>query len=193
MKTSENKLYRFRPSGLNETITDLYGIEVFYSTEKLTAIFYAGNSSKSWWYFRFTSLDEMIKRIYSSVDNKIRIEDEKIEKRNKNKLISAFDFYSIGDVIVNTWGYEQTNVDFYQVVSMTNRQIKVSEISSKMVENSMYSHGMACEVIPDKNNFIKDGDNYTLTVKCDGVLSCPEKYYYMRKYDGRPEYKSWYY
>ena len=203
MKTN---LTRFRPNGLNETLTDAFGIEVFYSVELKKAIFYAGKSSKAWWFFRFSSIDEMMDRIYKSVDNQIRIENEKIEKKEAQKKVmdtfKASDYFSVGDVIVNTWGWEQTNVDFYQVVDVLNKKIRVKEIGAKIVENSMYSHGMACELVPAKDSFVEKGrkTEYLLSLKADikksGEVSAricnPESYYYFRKWDGRPEYSSWY-
>ena len=203
MKTN---LTRFRPNGLNETLTDAFGIEVFYSTELKKAIFYAGKSSKSWWFFRFGSIDEMIERIYKSVDNQIRIETEKLQKKEAQKkamdTFKASDYFSVGDIIVNTWGWEQTNVDFYQVVDVLNKKIRVKEIGAKIIENSMYSHGMACELVPEKDSFVEEGrkTEYLLSLKADikksGEISAricnPESFYYFRKWDGGAEYCSWY-
>lgn len=41
---------------------------------------------------------------------------------------------SIGDIFVNTWGYDQTNVDFYKVVGMTNKSIKIRELNKRTTE-----------------------------------------------------------
>ena len=203
MKTN---LTRFRPNGLNETLTDDFGIEVFYSTELKKAIFYAGKSSKYLWFYRFNSVNNMIEMIYESVDNRIRIEKEKLQKKEAHKkameTFKASDYFSDGDIIVNTWGWEQTNVDFFQVVAVLNKKIRVKKIGAKMVENSMYSHGMACELVPAKDSFLENGrkTEYLLSLKADikksGEISAricnPESYYYFRKWDGKSEYCSWY-
>lgn len=201
MKTD---IYRHRPAGLNETLTDQYGIEIYYSTKDLKAIFSAGKSSKSWWFYRFASLDDMIKRIYESVDRHIERENEKIQRRAEQKLamsvFKASDYFNIGDIVVNTWGYEQTNVDFYQVTEVLNKKIKVREIGCKTVDGS---HGfMSCDVLPDIDNFVKDPrkEINLLSLKADinanGEISCricnPESYYYFHKWDGKPQYCSWY-
>jgi hypothetical protein len=203
----EATLNRFRPAGLNETLTDAFGIEVFYSTELKKAIFYAGKSKKQWWFYRFSSVDEMIQRIYKSVDVYVNRCNEKAEQAAKQKAamsgFKACDFFKVGDVVVNSWGYEQTNVDFYQVTEVLNKKIRVREIASKIVENSMYSHGMACEVVPAIDEFIENQrkEISILTLKADvnksGEILCricnPESFYYFQKWDGKPEYKSWYY
>jgi hypothetical protein len=119
-------------------------------------------------------------------------EEEKEKKRLLNADVKASDFYKVGDIVVNTWGWEQTNVDFYEVVEVKNKTILINEIGGMVEEGSEYSHGMACNVLPVKGNFIVGGDSYKLRVKNGGTLSNPASYYYMHKWDGRPEYKSWY-
>jgi|DEB0MinimDraft_10_1074344.scaffolds.fasta_scaffold132116_1 hypothetical protein len=127
---------------------------------------------------------------------KDRIKDRQERKQRialENKNVNASDFYEIGDIIVNSWGYEQTNVSFYQVVGITKRTIKTKQISQEMVEGSGNSNGMACEVMPKKDAFIVDGKEYKHIVNKDGYLSQPESYYHFHKWEGKPEYKSWYY
>ena len=34
-----------------------------------------------------------------------------------------------GDIFYNTWGWEQTNIDFYQVVSTTTNTVKIRRIN----------------------------------------------------------------
>jgi len=119
-------------------------------------------------------------------------EEEKEKKRLLNADVKASDFYKVGDIVVNTWGWEQTNVDFYEVVEVKNKTILINEIGGSIEQGSEYSHGMACNVLPVKGNFIVGGDSYRLRVKNGGTLSNPASYYYMHKWDGRPEYKSWY-
>lgn len=44
----------------------------------------------------------------------------------------------VGDFFVSSWGYDQTNVDFYKVVGVTKsgKSVKVQQWSSKVVGNS---------------------------------------------------------
>lgn len=41
---------------------------------------------------------------------------------------AAFDAVKVGDVFYSSWGYDQTNVDFYKVVAKTKARIKVVAI-----------------------------------------------------------------
>lgn len=126
---------------------------------------------------------------------------EKEEKRSKikelNKTLKASEHFKIGDIIVNTWGYEQTNVEFYQVIGMTEKTIKVREVSQK--SENMYSHGMACNVMPDIDNFLESEKPFNLLLKYstwnnnNEVIICqPSSHYYFHKWSGKSEYKSWY-
>jgi hypothetical protein len=123
-----------------------------------------------------------------------RLEERKVErvKRAQENKVDAKDFYKIGDIVVNSWGYEQTNIDFYQVVDITARTIKIKSIHCETVKDSLESNGMSCLVVALKNEFEEDGEEYKLIVKKEGRLSNPERFYYFQKWDGRPEYKSWY-
>lgn len=39
---------------------------------------------------------------------------------------------SLNDFIVCSWGYEQTNVDFYQVVGITPKSLKLREVEKSL-------------------------------------------------------------
>lgn len=60
---------------------------------------------------------------------------------------------SVGDVFVSSWGYEQTNVNFYQVVSLHGtKTVTVREITAK----SRAVQSMAGYTKPLINNFVGD-------------------------------------
>ena len=193
-------LNRFRPALLTETLTDAFGIEVYYNTEHNTAIFYAGNSKKAWWYNHFHSLESMLERIYKSVDNHLRIENEKIERRAKQKAAgadyTAKKYFNVGDVVYNSWGYEQTNIDFYQVTEVLGKKIRVRELKQEIHK---CTGDMSADVIPILNEFHEDKELLLLTkpqVYSDGIIEAqicnPKSFYYFKKWDGKPKYSSWY-
>lgn len=62
---------------------------------------------------------------------------------------------NVGDVFVDSWGWEQTNVDLYQVVAKPSaKTLIVREIATERVEGSEVSHGMACDVKAVVGEFI---------------------------------------
>lgn len=123
--------------------------------------------------------------------------EEKQARKELNSAVKASDFYQIGDIIYNSWGYEQTNVEFYQVVRMTAKTICVEEIAQEQVPESMNGHGMSCDVIAVKDSFLKNGGKFQLQVKVfkadgDHYLAGGESFYSFGKWNGTPKYCSWY-
>ena len=53
----------------------------------------------------------------------------------------------VGDIFVSSWGYDQTNIDYYVVESVTKsgKSVKVHKIGSKVVGAS----GTSDKVVPD--------------------------------------------
>lgn len=60
--------------------------------------------------------------------------------------------FVVGDILYSSWGYDQTNIDFYQVVKVTAKTITVKEISYK----SEYDSSMSGYKVPVKNSFVDD-------------------------------------
>jgi hypothetical protein len=119
----------------------------------------------------------------------------KEEKRIAQKSLNASDFYEVGDIVCSSWGYEQTNVDFAQVIKITAKTITVSAIGQETEEGSIGSHGMSSNVLGVKDAFLnsKHKGDLRLTVRPEGRLSGGASYAYWSKWDGRPKYSSSYY
>ena len=57
----------------------------------------------------------------------------------------------VGDVLNETWGYEQTNQNFYQVTKKIGKtMVELVEVASKIVETKEYGE----YVTFDKDNFL---------------------------------------
>jgi len=56
-----------------------------------------------------------------------------------------------GDIFYNSWGYEQTNIDFYQVVSTTTKTITLRAI--KGTSNDYNTYHMTGSKVAVKDNF----------------------------------------
>lgn len=50
----------------------------------------------------------------------------------------------VGDFFYSSWGYDQTNVDFYKVVGLTPKGVKIQKWSSKCVADN----GPSTSVVP---------------------------------------------
>lgn len=115
--------------------------------------------------------------------------EEYKEKRKAEKKAFTPEL-NIGDIYSSSWGYEQTNINFYQVIEIKGKAtVVIKEIAQDIVKDSMYSHGMACEVMPVKDEFLNDRTLVKRVgqygIRINSVASA-------RKWKGTPEYKSWY-
>ncbi len=115
---------------------------------------------------------------------------EHMERKAADKAAKACDHYAAGDILHNTWGWEQTNVDYYQVVKVTDKCIYVEQVDAKV---TVTEGGFMCGVSePVAGSFKAGGNKYRLTVKGGGALSRPESYHSFTKWDGTPKRVSWY-
>lgn len=103
----------------------------------------------------------------------------------------------VGDILEDSWGYEQTNVEFYLVTKIISAcKIEIVELGHK--QSDFESHGMACNVVPDLDRRIGEPiqkmvsqgswekQNNQWHVKINDSVS-------LTAWDGRPCYCSWYY
>ena len=63
----------------------------------------------------------------------------------------------VGDIFRSSWGYDQTNIDFYQVVSRTQKMLTVRMIRKERVGEP---HCLASYVMPKKDCFLDTDHAY---------------------------------
>lgn len=56
-----------------------------------------------------------------------------------------------GDVLVSRWGYDQTNVDFYEVTRATPKTVLLRPIMAHREQGEAFGHYY---VVPDRGQFI---------------------------------------
>lgn len=114
--------------------------------------------------------------------------------------------YKLGDILVMSWGYEQTNLDFFKVVAVTEKSVRIVEVSMKVKEQKGGFGSMARDVsfdtttarVLEKSYCIKDQEKGDIK-----KIGCYEyngnKNYYIKvnnhhlqKYHGQELYESWY-
>ncbi len=105
------------------------------SNKPLINVYYKSDSSRQ------SKIDELTE---SARSHKERIQNRREERKQYRHN------YKVDDVLVSSWGYEQTNIDFYQVVGVGEKSIKIRKIGKKQVS----SRGQQDGVVPVRNNFI---------------------------------------
>jgi len=151
---------------------------------------FSGKKDKADFYYRFSNkdkfdhyVDKYINAIKSDIESKLKYKEEK-----KNKAKAVYDNLNIGDVIYTSWGYDQTNIDFYQVTGkFGSNSLKIRELDDKDVpEADNGISPMAGKKIPIKDKFT----DVEKTIRVMGYLKVDNHIAYI--WDGKPMYYSWY-
>jgi len=130
------------------------------SRERPTARGYVGKSLKHSFFYNFKTVEKMFAYI-AEFHNGQRARTEATAAR-KAERVAFRHTLAVGDVLYSTWGYDQTNLDFYQVTALRgDHQIEAREIESESLSKDGEWTGRA---VPKIDAF-KKGDAKRYTVK----------------------------
>ena len=137
------------PSNMTQIINK-DSIEVYYredSNGKPIAMGFAGKRTRPDFYYRFNSrdrLNEHLEQWQSNLESQNKVVAERKAKRMQPTTLKP------GDILDGLWGYEQTNVDFYQVIRVIGkRTVEIQEIGGELDWNG----GPQAYSTPVKNSF----------------------------------------
>jgi len=147
--------------------------------------------------YLWTSETSSRQKVIELIVNEKKVIARREAKKAKSKAAKAnfINPYKKGDIFYTSWGWEQTNVDFYQVVGTTKMGVKIQRIRSKHVNAT---GPFSSQVVADKNNFC-DADEKPATVilqwksygDSEAQHSLSYKDHGLYLYDGKPQHCSW--
>lgn len=117
------------------------------------------------------------------------------KKQRKEELLKTFvNPYKVGDILHSSWGYDQTNVEWFQVVEVKARSICIRQIGAKITE---YHSSMSGTSRAQPDNFIGERIWRTLQFSLGDeklhVGVCSPIHGYLYTDDGKLEHHvSWY-
>jgi hypothetical protein len=151
MKTSKKQIaidfLMSKPNAKKETFHSLeiiqYGL--------IVAIF-QGKSHKPYKHYRFDDESALNRFIQDEKERELKAEKERVERSKqyeaeKQKIVE-------GAILYSSWGYEQTNIDFYIVVSRKNDFVILQEVGQKRT----YDRDDSGKCTPDAS--VKIGDPF---------------------------------
>lgn len=68
---------------------------------------------------------EFVRQVQSS---EARRAAQVAERKAKRAKLKAEDHWAVGDTVYTSWGYDQTNVDFFQIVALKARSVVVRQV-----------------------------------------------------------------
>jgi len=156
--------------------TDL-DIRIWEKDGKLFGVAFAGKANRPLWNYRFRDRNQLDQSIKKSVDER-KGHTDKIQQRQQERKDFKHAF-EVGDILYSSWGYDQTNISWFQVVESKDRSVIVREIGSKNAGGS--------SVLPDVDKFI--GSPMVKLVKPGDRIRI-NSYSTASKWDGKSKYET---
>ena len=101
--------------------------------------------------------------------------------------------YSIGDILYSSWGYDQTNIDFYEVVGITAKSVKIRRLHTMNppLRTSVEVNSFTERVEPVPGDFASEPMTKRVRPGNDGRGSVKiSSYAYAYYWDGSPKYQT---
>ena len=143
---------------------------------------FKGTAAKPLCYYTFRSSEAREKYATETVANI----DERVASKASRQAAKAEDHYFVGDVLYSSWGYEQTNVEFYQVVEVKGSSVYLREVYQNSSDVHGSPHGGRTQ--PRRNEFINDKVVRKLVAQ-DGSVKAPI-HGWLSKWTGKSVYTS---
>jgi len=154
---------------------------------KLYAIAFAGSAFKASWYYSFRNKEDREKRIAEFFDG-IASWKEMRAKAKAERLAAPRDL-EVGDVLMASWGYDQTNIDYYEVTKLIGKcMVEMREIAAESEETGF----MSGRCVPKPGAFI-EGKEPIRGMARNGSVKVREWGVWARKVSPEEKsYRSWY-
>lgn len=183
------------------TIEGFAAIVYFHeaSNGAVYAVGFRGKAQKPAFNYRFNSPARRSEYCFGFLCDEAQGEERKGDRRAEAKAVRAafVNPLKVGDVIYNSWGYEQTNVDFYQIVEVKGKSITMRKIGQKADAGRSTGHDSEYR-LPVFDWFI--GEPFKKTVQPNGYengysisfKSGSGSFWGNKEKPGNAKYCSWY-
>lgn len=128
---------------------DSLGVLVLVQTispEKVVLLAFSGRRVKRDFYYSFVSMER-------AAQYQAEWYQKLVDERDKKAAAKAAPHgLAVGDVLVSSWGYDQTNIDYYEVTRLVGlRSVAVQEIAQQRTYNA---HEMTGQCVPIKGRYV---------------------------------------
>jgi len=158
--------------------TDL-AIYTWEENGKLYGIAFGGKANKPLWNYRFTTEAQRQHRIDETIETQKRVLQRRQDSLDARRTYQHG--FVVGDILNTSWGYDQTNVEFYEVVEVKGKVLVVRQVAQEAKESDRHADqvvavsgkfvGPAMRVLPTPNG-----------VKIEG--------HHASKWSGKPVYQT---
>jgi hypothetical protein len=155
--------------------------------DKPCAMMFIGKQAKPAMHHTYSTVEKRDAAIEKFFDDQAQVAENKAnrEAAAKARRIAAAEGAKVGDIYYTSWGYDQTNVDFYQIVAKKGVTFQVQQIGTKIVQEGRGSDG----VIADPA--VKCGELMTKRMDASGGFTM-SSFEYASAWDGNPKHQTSY-
>ena len=162
----------------------------FKKNGKPGVLVWKGKQAKPIQHYVFASVEKQMAHVQKVIESEVKEMEAKKELAAKKK--AAVCPYKVGDILTGSWGYDQTNVDAFQVTGLKGKSVVLKRIGCEMVDAVS---GMSCHVMPVKNDFAEGAEEMVKKPQTWNGESWYVKLHYscsLSLWNGSKMYKSWY-
>ena len=118
------------------------------------------------WFYRFKDMTRAIEKIKQTIENqKARIESKQKRKAERSQPHNV----KVGDTFVCSWGYDQTNIDFYKVIKLIGKNTcEIIPTRGKIVSSEQTYDNFTCETNQTVEFFETKGITKRIAVDSNG-------------------------
>jgi hypothetical protein len=109
---------------------------------------FTGKSNKAIWFTQFATQSNRIEEIRKTIER--RKEQLAAKERARQQKADFQHNVKVGDIFYCSWGYDQTNIDFYQVTQVKGKNVVIREIGKVSPGGDVTSE----RVVADPNEFV---------------------------------------
>jgi hypothetical protein len=160
--------------------------QVYVEPQNLCAKGYIGKQSKTAFNYRFRNINQLWESVTTFFEG--QMERQKEKARRMDERVRFVHDLKVGDVLHYSWGYDQTNCEFYVVTGVKGKMVQITECASKTVSTEGLS-SMAAMVVPVESKMVSPDQAMW---KLPNRFGVPMKFGNASKWHGKPCYSSWY-
>ena len=175
----------FVPSKFKEKIVKFDGaVEVYIMEDgpKYVAKGFKGKAAKSAFYYNFKTAERMnayVEKFFADYERALEYKAERKAEVKAAKSKAAEEI-KVGDIYSSSWGYDQTNVDFYKVLEVKKASAVIVKVGSETVsDRGSCTDVVAVPEVETGEPMLKRIGEYGFKVR---------SFAHATKWDGKPKY-----
>jgi len=139
------------------------------------------------WFYRFKDMERFNKKCLETIEtNKEREQSKEKYKEERQKPHTL----KVGDILYCSWGYDQTNVDYFRVKSILGkRKIKIVGLGTSLKDDGLHDKATPSDEVG--NHWTKKEDNFELVKIANSNNSVKiSSFAYAYLWDGKAKYST---